>query len=367
LNRFLAERPQRRWPALALHGWAGLLLIALAWPLNWGLSGLRTHLLFFPLWLGYALLVDALVLRRRDTSILTRSPKGFALLFACSAPAWWLFEAFNLRTQNWEYLGGDRFGPLVYFLLTSLSFSTVMPIRGTAPEAHAARPARDARRQPGYGRALDDSTGALLPVSVGLGLLSGGTDQRVARSPLACEVPGARGLAARGGASCGRAGVRLLMGDVELLVLSEVDLPYSRRRVPAHLRDAALGLHRLSALRAGALRAGTAHRAAPAEPAPVGLGDGYWMPHPCMLTVVPYPTLPSPPRGPHGPCCSRTAIRPHRVILVPTRASLRPPLKPRPPTCGSREGRGFEPRRSPSHLQVKRGRGERTNAQLPLV
>src|SRR5215208_7112550 len=225
------------------------------------------------------------------------------------------------------------------------------PIRRTAPEAHAARPARDARRRPGYGRALDDSTGALLPVSVGLGLLSGGTDQRMARSPLACEVPGARGLAARGGASCRRAGVRLLMGDVELLVLSEVDLPYSRRRVPAHLRDAALGLHRLSALRAGALRAGTAHRAAPAEPAPVGLGDGYWMPHPGMLTVVPYPTLPSPP---HGPCCSRTAIRPHRVILVPTRASLRPPLKTRPPTCGSREGRGFEPRRSPHDLQDKR-------------
>jgi hypothetical protein len=127
MNRFLAERPRRLWPALALHGWAGVLLIALAWPLNWGLPGLRTHLLFFPLWLGYALLVDALVLRRRDTSILTRSPKGFALLFVCSAPAWWLFEAFNLRTQNWEYLGGDRLGPLTYFLLTSLSFSTVMP------------------------------------------------------------------------------------------------------------------------------------------------------------------------------------------------------------------------------------------------
>jgi hypothetical protein len=127
LNRFLAERPQRSWPALALHGWAGVVLIALAWPLNWALPGLRTHLLFFPLWLGYALLVDALVLRRRGTSILTRSPKDFALLFACSAPAWWLFEAFNLRTQNWEYLGGDRFGGLTYFLLTSLSFSTVMP------------------------------------------------------------------------------------------------------------------------------------------------------------------------------------------------------------------------------------------------
>jgi hypothetical protein len=127
LNRSSAERLRRPRLALAPHGWAGALLIALAWPLNWGLQGLRTHLLFFPLWLGYALLVDALVLRRRGTSILTRSPKNFALLFACSAPAWWLFEVFNLRTQNWEYLGGERFGPLAYFLLTSLSFSTVMP------------------------------------------------------------------------------------------------------------------------------------------------------------------------------------------------------------------------------------------------
>ena len=112
---------------LAPHGWVGVLLVGLAWPLNWALPGLRTHLLFFPLWLGYALLVDALVLRRRGTSILARSPKDFALLFACSAPAWWLFEAFNLRTHNWEYLGGEQFSGLMYFLLTSLSFSTVMP------------------------------------------------------------------------------------------------------------------------------------------------------------------------------------------------------------------------------------------------
>ena len=112
---------------LAPHGWAGVLFVGLAWPLNWALPGLRTHLLFFPLWLGYALLVDALVLRRRATSILTRSPRDFALLFACSAPAWWLFEAFNLRTHNWHYLGGERFGPLAYFLLTTFSFSTVMP------------------------------------------------------------------------------------------------------------------------------------------------------------------------------------------------------------------------------------------------
>lgn len=127
MTRSWAERLRRPKPALALHGWAGALLIALTWPLNWALPGLRTHLLFFPLWLGYALLVDALVLRWRGTSILRRSPKDFALLFVCSAPAWWLFEAFNLRTHNWHYLGGERFSPLAYFFLTSLSFSTVMP------------------------------------------------------------------------------------------------------------------------------------------------------------------------------------------------------------------------------------------------
>ena len=112
---------------LAPHGWGGVLLIALAWPLNWGLPGLRTHLLFFPLWLGYALLVDALVLRRRGSSILKRSRKDFALQFAYSVPAWWLFEAFNVRTHNWQYLGGEWFSPLAYFVLTSVSFSTVMP------------------------------------------------------------------------------------------------------------------------------------------------------------------------------------------------------------------------------------------------
>ena len=65
----------------AAHGWLGLLLVAVAWPLNWGLPGLRTHLLFFPLWLGYVLVMDALVLRRRGTSLFTRSRRRFVLLF----------------------------------------------------------------------------------------------------------------------------------------------------------------------------------------------------------------------------------------------------------------------------------------------
>ena len=109
------------------HGWLGLALIAIFWPLNWRLEGLRTHALFFPLWLGYVLAVDGLVRLRRGSSPLTRSPRTFALLFLVSAPVWWLFELFNLRLGNWEYLGREHFSDLGYFLWATLSFSTVLP------------------------------------------------------------------------------------------------------------------------------------------------------------------------------------------------------------------------------------------------
>jgi len=115
------------------HGGIGCLLLGVAWPLNWLLPGPRTHVLFFPLWLGYILVVDAVVLRRAGSSLLTRSPRDFGMLFVISVPVWWLFEAINWRTGNWEYLGRELFSDLEYFVLASLGFSTVMPaVFGTA-------------------------------------------------------------------------------------------------------------------------------------------------------------------------------------------------------------------------------------------
>jgi hypothetical protein len=115
---------QRQWPT---HGWMGLLLLAVCWPLNWILPGVRTSYLFFPLWLGYILVVDALVQRRAGSSLWSHSRKNFALLFLISAPVWWLFELINLRTANWEYLGCDLFSPLEFDLLSTISFSVVVP------------------------------------------------------------------------------------------------------------------------------------------------------------------------------------------------------------------------------------------------
>ncbi len=116
-----------------IHGWIGLLLIILFWILNWSLDGLRTQWGFFPLWLGYALFVDALVLVRKGTSLLERSRTLYVSLFLISMPAWWVFELYNLKTQNWFYDGHQYFSNIEYFLFSSLSFSTVMPaVFGTA-------------------------------------------------------------------------------------------------------------------------------------------------------------------------------------------------------------------------------------------
>ncbi|MEA3344992.1 MAG: hypothetical protein U9Q78_01885 [Chloroflexota bacterium] len=136
----------RNWP---LHGWIGLTLIAIFWPLSWVFPGMRIRLTFFPLWLGYILTMDALVLRRADTSLLRRNGRAFVGLFAISAPAWWIFELINQRTQNWEYLGRGFFTDLEYVLWASLCFSTVIPaLFETAELASTFPPLQRLRRGP---------------------------------------------------------------------------------------------------------------------------------------------------------------------------------------------------------------------------
>jgi hypothetical protein len=137
---------KRRFPA---HGWIGLCLVLLFWGINWFASGLRTHWAFFPLWLGYALVVDALTYRRSGTSLLTRNKRKYLALFLLSAPIWWLFEALNLRTQNWFYEGASAFSPLAYAFWTTLNFTTVIPAVFGAAELAATFPfVRNACRGP---------------------------------------------------------------------------------------------------------------------------------------------------------------------------------------------------------------------------
>lgn len=121
------SRDRGRDPGWPVRGWLGLALVAVAWPANWLLPGLRTHLLFFPLWLGYILIVDALVARARGSSLWSRDRPGFVVLFLVSVPIWWLFELANQRLGNWIYPARAEFTDLEYFLWASLCFSTVVP------------------------------------------------------------------------------------------------------------------------------------------------------------------------------------------------------------------------------------------------
>jgi len=129
----LVKRMWQLLKKLPFHGWLGLVFVIAFWTLNWSLSGLRTHWAFFPLWLGYCLLIDALVLARKGNSLLSRNPQNYVRLFIISALIWWLFELINLRSRNWIYDGKQFFSSSHYFIFASLSFSTVLPaVFGTA-------------------------------------------------------------------------------------------------------------------------------------------------------------------------------------------------------------------------------------------
>ena len=119
------------------RGLWGLFLIALCWPIVW----LHVHPLnewaFFFLWLGYILVVDALVEIRRGSSLWSRDHWLFLSLFLASMPMWWLFEFFNRYLQNWHYIGGENWPFLKYYLVASLDFSTVIPAILTTAELFA--------------------------------------------------------------------------------------------------------------------------------------------------------------------------------------------------------------------------------------
>jgi hypothetical protein len=97
-------------------------------------AGLISTYYFFPLWLGYVLTVDGLVLLRTRTSPLKRAGRRYPLWFVISAPFWWLFEAFNEVIDNWTYLTPWDYGLVGRTIIGSLSFSTVIPAVLTTAE-----------------------------------------------------------------------------------------------------------------------------------------------------------------------------------------------------------------------------------------
>ncbi len=122
----LREKPLPRY-VLPYRGLLGLALIALFWPASWLQLGLLGHYSFFPLWLGYILTLEGLVLRRTGTSLIQRNPWTFAGMFVFAIPFWWFFEGVNQFTENWRYIGNEDRSTTHFILFSSWAFSIVVP------------------------------------------------------------------------------------------------------------------------------------------------------------------------------------------------------------------------------------------------
>ncbi len=115
---------QRRFP---IYGGIALVVCLSAWALSWLRIEPFYRYSFFPLWFGYILFIDALVVKRRGKSLLTRAGFHYCLLFLASSLFWWVFELLNITIQNWQYIFDQPHSQLAYFLISSLNFSTVLP------------------------------------------------------------------------------------------------------------------------------------------------------------------------------------------------------------------------------------------------
>ncbi|MFC1499149.1 hypothetical protein ACFLS1_11875 [Verrucomicrobiota bacterium] len=119
--------PRHRFPS---WGWAGVALNIAAWFLSWKqpqwLGSLQLYI-FFPIWLGYIIVVNAYTHKRTGKCMLINQSSYFVMLFIASSAFWWFFEYLNRFVQNWYYTGIETVTPLQYFIIGSLHFSTVLP------------------------------------------------------------------------------------------------------------------------------------------------------------------------------------------------------------------------------------------------
>ena len=122
----VAEFLRHRKHALPLYGWAGLAaLVAAEFLMFRGVEPVATY--FTPIaWTAYIFLADAAVRAVTGSSRLTRAPREFAMVALLSVPLWFIFEAYNLRLENWMYVGLPKNLAARYFGY-AWSFATITP------------------------------------------------------------------------------------------------------------------------------------------------------------------------------------------------------------------------------------------------
>ena len=82
---------------------------------------------FTPLvWSGYIMAIDAAVFALRGRSLIRSEPQAFVWMAILSIFLWLIFELYNLRLQNWTYVGLPR-NEYLRYLGYGWSFATILP------------------------------------------------------------------------------------------------------------------------------------------------------------------------------------------------------------------------------------------------
>jgi len=120
---YFRSRRRRRFPA---HGWLGIISLAVAEILMYRhVEPVATY--FTPVaWSAFILIADAAVLAISGRSRLNDAPIVLLRMAALSIPLWLIFEAYNLRLQNWTYVGVPQ-NRFLAFLGYGWSFATITP------------------------------------------------------------------------------------------------------------------------------------------------------------------------------------------------------------------------------------------------
>ena len=121
--RYFRLRRRREFPA---HGWLGIITLACAEILLFlGVEPVATY--FTPIaWSAYILIADAAVFALTGRSRLRDAPRVLAQMALLSIPLWLIFEAYNLRLENWTYVGVPQGWPAAA-LGYAWSFATITP------------------------------------------------------------------------------------------------------------------------------------------------------------------------------------------------------------------------------------------------
>ncbi len=235
---------------LPLWGWVALAVLLVSWFFAWTrftwFGSCQRHT-FIPLWFSYIVFANALCVRQSGTCPMLHEPVFFAGLFPLSAVFWWFFEYLNQFSQNWYYTGVS-YGTLAYSMHATISFSTVLPAvyttrrwisqmewfrkrfsrpafpQGVRPGISELADSSDLLRRPGRGRPM--AGGVVFPSLAGA---SSAPDRPAAycRSAHSLYRYGRWRLAPCGICRHGCPGMRLFLGNVELLQSGQMGVQYS--------------------------------------------------------------------------------------------------------------------------------------------